>query len=171
MNNAKLQEVTNETSCKTKLRSIEVSMENGVSIWLRVIPIKGNGFFLEKQTFWDAKRMRYNVSLERLPTLCVCGDSFNLQHALSCPKEGLVTNELRDLTAEILGEICKNVVIDPLLTTWTREEFSKFSNTSNQAIADVSAGGLWINGQEKKREYNQQIFQLEHGSFTPFRFS
>ena len=147
MNNAKLQEVTNETSCKTKLRSIEVSMENGVSIWLRVIPIKGNGFFLEKQTFWDAKRMRYNVSLERLPTLCVCGDSFNLQHALSCPKEGLVTtshNELKNLTAEILGEICKNMVIDPLLTTWTGEEFSKFLNTSNQAIADVSAGGLWI---------------------------
>ena len=136
----------NETSCKTKLRSIEVSRENGVSIWLRVIPIKGNGFFLEKQT-WDAKRMRYNVSLERLPTLCVCGGSFNLQHALSCPKEGLVTtrhNELKNLTAEILGEICKNMVIDPLLATWTGEEFSKFSNTSNQAIADVSAGGLWI---------------------------
>ena len=64
-------------------------------------------------------RIRYNIPLERLPTLCVCGDSFNLQHALSCPKGGLVItrhNELRNLTVEILGEVCKNVVIEPLRT-------------------------------------------------------
>ena len=139
-----------------------------------------------------------------LLTLCVCGDSFNLQHALSCPKGGLVItrhNELRNLTAEILGEVCKNVVIEPLLTPLTGEELPKSSNTSNQARADVSARGLWINGQtafcdvrvfnplarchlhhslpavhkknenEKKREYNQRILQVEHGSFTPLIFS
>ena len=32
LNDAKLQEVTNNTSCKTKLRSIKVSTENGASI-------------------------------------------------------------------------------------------------------------------------------------------
>ena len=73
-----------------------------------------------------------------------------LQHALSCLKRGLVItrhNELRNLTAEMLGETCKNVVIDPLLTPLTGEEFPKFPNTSYQARADVSARGLWINGQ------------------------
>ena len=113
-------------------------------------PIKRNGFFVEKQAFWDAIRIRYNIPLERLPTLCVCGDSFNLQHALSCPKGGLVFtrhNKLRNFTAEILGDICKNVVIEPLLTPLTGEELPKSSNTSNQSRAHVSARGLWINGQ------------------------
>ena len=115
-----------------------------------MIPIKRNGFFLQKQAFKDAIRIRYNIPLERLSTLCVCGNSFNLQHALSCPKGGLVItrhNELRNLTAEILGEVCKNVVIEPLLTPLMGEELPKSSNTCNQARADVSAGELWINGQ------------------------
>ena len=50
-------------------------------------------FFLEKQAFWDVR-----------------GDSFNLQHALSYPKGGLVItnhNKLRSLTAEILGKFAK----------------------------------------------------------------
>ena len=52
-----------------------------------------------------------------LLTLCVCVDSLNLQHVLSYPKGGLVItrhNELKNLTAEILGEVSKNVAIEPL---------------------------------------------------------
>ena len=66
----------------------------------------------------------------------------NLQHALFCRKGGLVItkhNELRNLTAEMVREVCKNVVIERLLTPLTREELLKSSNTSNQARADVSA--------------------------------
>ena len=64
--------------------------------------------FLEKQAFWDAMQIKYNVPLGRLPTLCDCGFLFNLQNPLSCPKGRLVItrhNELRSLTAEILGEV------------------------------------------------------------------
>ena len=88
----------------------------------------------------------------------------------------------------------------PLLTPSTGEEFSKSLNASKQARSDVSARGLWINEQavicdirilnplarfhlhqsvpaidkknknEKKREYNQRILQVEHGSFTRLVF-
>ena len=104
-----------------------------------------NVFFLEKEIFWDAIQIRYNIPLECLPTLCVCGNSFNLEHALSCPKGGLVitrNNELRNLTTEIIDEVCKNVVIEPLFTPLTGEELPKSSNMSNQARADVLAIGL-----------------------------
>ena len=134
LNDAKLQKVTDKTFYKTKLRSIEASTENGASIRLTLISIKTNGFFLEKLSFWGAVRIRYNTPMERLSTLCVCGDSFNLHHALSCPKRGLVItkhNELRNFTVIILSELCKNVVIKPLLTPLTGEEFSKSSNKSD----------------------------------------
>ena len=93
------------------------------------------------------------------------------------------------------------MVIVPLLTPLTGEELVESSNMNNQARADVSARGLWINRQTafcdvrvfnplagchlhfsvpavhkknengKKREYNQRILQVEHGSFTPLVFS
>ena len=87
----------------------------------------------------------YNIPLERLPTLCFCGDSFNLQHALSCTNGELVIT--RKLIAKILGGVCKNVVIESLFTPLTGEEFPKSSNRSNLSRADVSAKELWINGQ------------------------
>ena len=91
--------------------------------------------------------------------------------------------------------------MEPLLTPLMGEEILKSSNLSNQARADMSARGLWINKQtafrdmrvfnslarchlhhslpavhkknenEKKWEYHQQILQVEHGSFTPLVFS
>ena len=105
-----------------------------------------------------------------LRTLCVCGDSFNLQHALSCPKGGLVItrhNELRKLTAEILGEVCKNVVIEPFLIPLMGEELPKPSNTSNQARADASARGLWINGQTTFCDIRVFIQPISQMPFTP----
>ena len=141
-----MQEVTNNTSCETKLRSIEASKENRASIWLTVLPIKRNG---NKRSMPSEMQCESDI-ISLWNVYQHYGGSFNLQHALSCPKGGLVItrhNELRNPTAKILGEICKNVVIEQLLTPLTGDECPKFSNMSNQARADVSARGLWINGQ------------------------
>ena len=204
-NDLHLSEIVAKTTSKLKLKAIEACNENGASIWLTVLPIKRHGFYLEKQAFWDAIRIRYDIPLERLPTTCVCGMSFDIQHAFSCPKGGLVINrhnELRDTTAEILKEVSPVVVIEPSLTPLTGEQLDyKSSNKADHARADVSVKDFWIKGQvafsdirvfnplakchlsqslsavhrknemEKKRQYNQRILQVEHGSFTPLVFS
>ena len=47
-----------------------------------------------------------------------CGTHFAVDHALSCPKGGLRTshhNEIRDLTATLLNEVCCQVQVEPEL--------------------------------------------------------
>ena len=48
-------------------------------------------------------------------------------HALSCPKGGLPSirhNEVRDLTATLLTEVCSQVATEPELQPVSQEEFS-----------------------------------------------
>lgn len=90
-----------EEMVNAEKRLNDTNLESGVSNWLTTLPLKEWGYDLNKQQSWDAIRIRYNWNLERLPTECVCGEKFDLCHALSCKKGGMVTlrhNELRDIT-------------------------------------------------------------------------
>lgn len=187
-----------------KIKTLDAITELGASSWLTAIPIKAQGFYLNKQSFWDALRIRYNIPLEHLPSHCVCGNTFDIDHALSCHKGGFVAirhNEIRDTTAELLSEVCKDVEIEPKLTPVTGEVLPPTAIITDDARADVSARGFWVRGskafldvrifnpiakrysaqslsaahrrneKEKKRQYNDRIQHIEHGSFTPLVFS
>ena len=188
-----------------KQRILEATTEKGASSWLNTLPLKSHNFYLDKQLFWDTIYLRYGIPLARLPTNCVCGATFDVQHALTCKRGGFITirhNDLRDFTAEILQEVCKDVAVEPLLTPLTGEHFDlKSTNTDDHARVDVAARGVWVKGSRaffdvrvfnplaqtylgstietahktnedgKKREYNDRILQIEHGSFTPLVFS
>ena len=60
--------------------SIKASIEKSASNWLPVLPLKKQGFVLDKQAFWDGWYLRYGIPLPRLPIHCVCGAAFNVQH-------------------------------------------------------------------------------------------
>ena len=80
--------------------------EKGTSYWLTTQPDKDNGFFLSRQKFRDAVRLRYNISLGNMPSLCACGSKFSTQHALTCKVGGFVSrrhNDLRNCFGGILG--------------------------------------------------------------------
>ena len=128
-------------------RSMDLAQEKGASSWLTSLPIKEFGFSLHKGAFRDALALRYNWEPSHLPAKCDCGKTFTVEHALSCPKGGLPTvrhNEIRDLTTNLLSEVCKDVRIEPELQPVTGETFTdKTANTQDGARLDIAANGLW----------------------------
>ena len=93
-------------------RSVELASEKGASGWLTVLPWQEHGFSLHKTAFHDAVALRYGWDPARLPQHCSCGAQFYIEHSFSCPKGGFPTirhNEIRDLTANLLTEVCHEV--------------------------------------------------------------
>ena len=111
-------------------------------------------------------------------------------------------NDLRDLIARIVLDVCKDTEVEPKLLPLSGEEFhGRTTNRSNEARLDMRARGFWersqqayfdirvfnpntcrylnkslqqchaMNELEKKRSYNEQVLQVEHGTFTPLVFS
>ena len=108
-------------------------------------------------------------------------------------------NELRDYEAELLKKVVNDVEIEPPLQPITGEIVQGLSG--DNARPDIRARGVWRKGQnayfdvritnlnsnsqkhlpvntvlekhekEKKRQYNQRIMNIEHGTFTPLVFS
>ena len=69
-----------------------------------------------------------------------------------CPFGGLPTirhNEVHNLTASLLTEVCYNVATELSLQPFTSETFSLASaNTTNDACLDVKARGFWSRSQD-----------------------
>ena len=120
----------------------------GLQYWRLVI----FGFELSKQHFWDAIRLRYGWSIADLPTTCSCGSRFSVQHYMSCKKRVFVSiryNDLRDLTANMLSEVCEDVENEPKLTPLADEVLgSRTANTTNEARLDIRTCGVWERGQQ-----------------------
>ena len=107
---------------------------------------------MHKGAFRDALCFRYGWRPPLLPSSCACSEPFTVEHALSCPRGGLPSirhNELRDITAKLLSEVCHNVGIEPSLQPVTGEQFSHLSaNVENECHVDVVAEGFWNQGQQ-----------------------
>ena len=72
----------------------------------------------------------------------------DIQHAMSCKKGGFITirpNNLRDLTTNLLTEVCKDVDIEPQLLPVTGETFNnQTSNTSNETKVVIKSREFWV---------------------------
>ena len=134
-------------------KAMDLASQPGASSWLTSLPIKEHGFCLHKGAFVDAMALRYGWTPTNTPTHCACGASFAVDHILSCPRGGFPSirhNEIRDLTARLLTEVCNDVQIEPELQEITTETMSgRSANTTNGARLDIAASGLWGGRRER----------------------
>ena len=89
------------------------------------------------------------------------------QHALSYKKGGLITlrhNELRDITAILLKEICHDVRTELTLVEVNREVFCEtIANTRPEARHDISALGFWT--PDHRVFFDIRVFNLQAQRF------
>ena len=128
-------------------RAMILAKEKGSSTWLTALPLVEHGFALHKGAFQDALALRYGWTPSKMPAKCECGKSFSVEHALSCAKGGFPSirhNEIRDLTATLLTEVCSDVRTEPELQPVTDGAFSgATANLQDGARLDIAANGLW----------------------------
>ena len=69
--------------------------------WLRAVPHRRNGTELSREEFRDNLCLRYGLMPQDFPVTCDgCGKRFFIEHAISCPKVGLVLARHYDAAKE-----------------------------------------------------------------------
>ena len=119
-----------------------MNQEQGASSWLTMFPIKEEGYNLTKQLLLDLVRMIYNWGLSRLPSVCECGIKFDLTHALSFKKGRFISlrhNHIRNITASLLAEVCKDVRVEPLLQHLIGESLQNHTVRGNKVRLNICA--------------------------------
>lgn len=147
-----------ETAHKEKLTTLRTSMTNaqrranelaqmkGASAWLTSLPLKDEGFSLNKREFFDAIFLRYRWTLKRTPLRCACESTFSVEHAMQCPLGGYVKrrhDRIRDLLATMLDAVADGVHIEPHLQPLTGEILDNSANREDESRLDVAAKGFW----------------------------
>ena len=133
-----------ETANEELSRCLKLSTEKGAGSWLTAIPMQSYGYDLNKQEFRDAVCLRYGWRIPGTPSHCFCNEKNTVDHILNCKLGGFVAmrhNEVRDIEAEFLKDICKDVKIEPELLPVGNTITT--GNVADKARLDVSAVGLW----------------------------
>ena len=184
--------------------SVELACERGASNWLPCLPLRSHGFALYKSAFCDGLLLRYHWTPLACPTSCACGHDFTIDHCISCPKGGFPSlrhNEVRDLTAKMMSEVCNNVSIEPRLSHFLVKLFALRRLTQTLMLGLIlllmasGVEGLSVlffdvrvfnpgapsnhpfksayrrHEREKRRQYEQRVREVEHGHFTPLVFT
>ena len=111
-----------ESLSPPKQRMMDVLGEKGSSSWLSVLPLKDQGFNLNKGGFRDALNLRDGWQMKNVPHHCKCGKAFSTDHAMTCPYGGLsISRHNEIITVQWLTEVCTNVEKEPQLQSLSGE--------------------------------------------------
>ena len=122
-------------------RAIIRAKDEKMFSWLTVSPLAKHHFDLSATEFRDALALWYKKHLFGVPltVMVACGDPFDLSHALSCRKGGLVTqrhNKVRDAFGDLAALAWSQVTREPIVC-----EACTSSNTT-ALVADLSVHGV-----------------------------
>ena len=133
-----------------QLHLMKLNQEQNASSWLTSLTFKEEGYIVNKQCFFDLIRTRYGWQLDRLPSKCECGSTFSIDHPLICKKGGFVSlrhNQVRNLTAFLLDEVCQDVCVEPQFLQLNGENLNeKMAVRSDEARVDTAARSFWVTG-------------------------
>ena len=133
--------------------AVSLAQEKGASSLLSSLPIPEHSFVLHKGAFYDALALRYGWTPKEVLVECACGKSFSVEHTHSCNRGGLPTfrhNDIRDITASLLTEVCSNISVEPILQELSGEVLSGgFANREGNARVDIAVDGFWGLGRER----------------------
>ena len=114
---------------------------------LSALPLEQYGFSLHKGEVIDAICLQYGFTPLLLPLHCVCGKDFTLSHALSCPHGAFPIiwhNEVRDLNACLMTEVCHDVQVEPHLHPLSGGVMQyRSAVTNDNARVDIRASSFW----------------------------
>ena len=136
-----------ENSLPEMKYTIQLASDKGASSWLNTLPLSKHGFDLTKTEFRDGIELRHKWDAKNTPSICPCVKEFSLTHALHCAKGGythLRHNEIRDVSANLMDDVCHDVQIEPKLQSLDGDIFSSNSTTTDDdARLEIKANGLW----------------------------
>jgi len=148
-------------------RVFDAASERIASCWLATLPIAEHGFALPKGEFRDALCLRLGWQPMNLPQTCVCGKPFSVEHAFTCPCGGFPSihhNEIRDLLADLLSEVCCDFGVEPALQPLDHEPLRHATaNREDGARLDIVARDFW--GRNRQRAF------FDVRMFNPFACS
>ena len=143
-------EEVRKTMTKEEIRANDIAQLKGASAWLNALPLKDEGYDLNKREFFDAVQLRYRWNLKRLPLNCACKRSkFDQDHAMQCATGGFIKkrhDRIRDMLAKLLDDVAYDVRVEPPLQALTGEELPKSANSKEEARLDIAARGFWQDG-------------------------
>ena len=131
--------------------------------WLTSLSIAEHGFRLHKGAFADALALRYGWGPSKTPTKCVGRASFTVDHLLSCARGGFPSlrhNEIRDLTATLLTEVCSDIQVKPYLQEISTETMTRITaDIAGCARLDIATNGGW-GGRRERVFMDVRVFNL-----------
>ena len=132
------------------MRCLQQARQSGASNWLSSLPLTKYQLNFNKSDFRDAVALRYSKHITGLPHMCVCGQPFNVTHAMNCKKGGFISarhDNLRNFEAKLLSQVCNDVETEPQLQALSNEQLPRSANTSTEARLDIRARGFYRRGQ------------------------